>query len=211
MNNITDDTDRLKKSTKYDVTRNMCFQCLLGKTEAVLGIFVEPDPHGDETGTHAHFHTTLTCPNKKIVDFPEPDRCQIMNKTCRFIAPLGSHERDPELRKRDYAHTIIRMMAFVEFYGSQLVNTILATKGRPPIRYNLRLVELARIMIISGLIDKELFQEIDKLRRIRNKLTHNPKEYLNFSEKELFELSMDAQELSYTVRKLVEEFTNQTK
>ena len=135
------------KKMRARVRESIYFQCFLGKTEAILGILVEPDPHGDETGTHAHFHTTLICPNQKIVDVPEPDRCQITDRTCPFIAPCGSHERDPELRKRDYAHTIIRMMAFVEFYGEQLVNKILTTKGLPRTEYRLRLVELARIMI----------------------------------------------------------------
>ena len=210
MNNISDN-EKLKKSTKYHVTKNIGFQCLIGKTKAILGIIIEPDPHGDEQGTHAHFHTTLICPNIKIVDIPEPDRCQITNRTCPLIAPLGSHKRDTELRKLDYAHTIIQMMAFIEFYGSQLVNIFLTTKGLPPTQSNLRLVELARIMVISDLIDKEEFEKINRLRKVRNKLAHNPKEYLNFSEKELFELSMDARKLSNTVRKIVERFNNPTK
>jgi len=193
--------EKLRKSAKYDVDKNICFQCLIGKTEAILGIFIEPDPHGDRIGTDAHFHTTVRCPKKKIVDIPEPDRCRITNTTCPFIASFGSHERDSKLRKRDYAHKIIQMMAFVEFYGSQLVNVILVTKGLPLIQSNLRLVELNRIMIVSDLIDKKLFGKINRLRKIRNKLAHNPKEYLNFSEKELFELSMDAQELSDTMGK----------
>lgn len=194
--------EKLKKSTRYDVTKNIRFQCLIGKTEAILDITVEPDPHGDGRGTHAHFHTTLSCPNKKIVDIPEPDRCQIINTTCPFIAPLGSYERNPNLRKFNYANMIIQAMAFIEFYGSQLVNKLLTTRSLPPIS-NPRLLELSRIMVVSDLIDREEFGRINKLRKVRNKLAHNPKEYLNFSEKKLFELSMGAQELSNTVRTLV--------
>lgn len=202
--------EKLERSTKYDVTKNIRFRCLLRKTEAILGITIEPDPNGDETGTHAHFHTSILCSNIKIVDLPEPDRCQITNKTCRFIAPFGSHKRDLQLRKRDYATTIIQMVAFIEFYGSQLVNKILATKGLSHIQENLRLVDLARIIIVSDLIDKELFEKINKLRKIRNKLAHNPREYLNFSEKQLYKLSMDAREVSDDLRKTVEELDNPT-
>ena len=127
----------LKKATKYDVRKSMRFHCLIGKTEATLSVIIEPDPHGDERGTHAHFHTVPMCPKIKIVDIPEPDRCQITNKTCPFIAPLGSSKRNPELRKLDYAYTIIQKMAFIEFYGSQLVNEILGSKGLTPAQDNL--------------------------------------------------------------------------
>ena len=203
-------TKKLKKIRKYHVQRDINFQCLIGKTEATLGIIIEPDPHGDGKGTHAHFHTVITCPNTKILDVPEPDRCRITNRTCPFIAPLGSYRRNPELRKRDYAHTIIQMVAFIEFYGSQLVNKILANKRLPPIPTNLRLVELNRIMILSDLIDKKAFEKINQLRKIRNKLAHNPKEYLSFSEKELFELSMDARELSDDIAEKLLMFRNPT-
>ena len=202
--------EKVKRSSKYDVERNIRFQCLIGKTEVTLEIIVEPDPHGDGIGTHAHFHATLTCPNTKIVDFPEPDRCRLTNRTCPFIAPLGSYRRYEELRKRDYAHTIIQMVAFIELYGSQLMNKILATKRLPPIQSNLRLVELNRIMILSNLIDKKAFEKINQLRKIRNKLAHNPKEYLNFSEKELFELSMDARELTNAIGEKLLMFKNPT-
>ena len=137
--------EKLKKSSKYDAEKYIGFQCLIGKTEATLGIVVEPDPHGDGIGTHAHFHATLTRPNTKIVDFPEPDQCRLTNRTCPFIAPLGSYRRHAELRKRDYAHTIIQMMVFIELYGSQLVNKILAIKQLPPAQTDLRLVELNRL------------------------------------------------------------------
>ena len=65
-------------------------------------------------------------------------------------------------------------------------------------------------MILSDLIDKKAFEKINQLRKIRNKLAHNPKEYLNFSEKELFELSMDARELSNAIGEKLLIFKNPT-
>lgn len=195
--------EKLKKSARYDVSQDMRFHCLVGKTQVILSIMIEPDPHGDGKGTHAHFHTTILCPKMKIVDIPEPDRCQILNRTCPFIAPFGSHRRDPELRKFNYAHKIIHMMASIEFDGTQLLNILLTTKGLARTKENPRLLELTRIMVVSDLINKEEFQKIDKLRKIRNKLAHGPKEYLKFSEKELFELSISAQELSNIIKRAV--------
>lgn len=213
-NNSDNDKDimeKQKKPAKYDVRKDVPFFCLIGNTQASLYLMIEPGPHGDEKGTHAHFHTILSCPKIRIVDIPEPDRCQILNRTCPFIAPLGSHKRKPELRKLDYAHTIIQMMAFIEFYGTQLVNVLLATKGLRRAKDNLRLLELTRIMLLSDLIDKQQFQKIGKLRKIRNKLAHRPKEYLRFSETELFQSSMEARELSYLFGKILHEVTNSLK
>jgi hypothetical protein len=205
---MTDQEERLKKAWQHDVNERMRFRCLIGKTEATLSIMIEPDPHGDERGTHAHFHTIITCPNIKIVDLPEPDRCRITDNTCPFIAPLGSSERSPELRKLGYAHDIIQKMAFIEFYGSQLVNAIFSTKGLASVQENLRVAELSRIMIMSDLVDNETYDKINRLRRIRNKLAHNPKQHLKFSEKQLFEWSMEARELSSAVAKLLESKTS---
>jgi hypothetical protein len=196
----------LRKATKHDVDKSVRFQCLVGKTEATLWVLIEPDPHGDEKGTHAHFHTVIRCPQIEIVDIPEPDRCQISGKTCPFIAPLGSPERNLELRKFNYANMIIQMMAFVEFYGTQLVSIMLSSKGVAYEQDNWGLWELDRIMIMCGLIDKETFKKIDELRKLRNKLAHKPMQYLKFTEKQLFQLSMNASEISNTVRKIVSEF-----
>jgi len=193
----------LKKATRHDVDKDILFHCLIGNSEVILFIMIEPDPHGDETGNHAHFHTGIRCPNIEIVDFPEPDRCQITDMTCPFIAPLGSHERSPELRKRNYAHTIIQMMALIEAYGSQLVNKVLGSKGLRHTPDNLRVVELANIMIISGWIDNETFEKINSLRRVRNKFAHKPRQYLEFTEKELYEMSIDARELANAIKNLL--------
>lgn len=197
----------MQKAHEYDRHTEINFHCFIGETEAILSMLLERDPHGDGKGTHAHFHTIIMCPKLKIVDYPEPDRCQVTEKTCPFIAPLGSPKRYSKLRKFDYAHTIIQMMAFVEFYGAQLVNSLFADKGLPPPRDNPRLSELSRIMVISHLIHDEDFRKINKLRKIRNKLAHRPKAYLSFSEKELFKLSREAQELSGSIRRTVEEST----
>jgi hypothetical protein len=201
---VNEDRDaRWKKAIRYDVNKTISFQCLIGKTKAELHIIVEPDPHSDESGTHSHFHTVTRCPNMKIVDVPEPDRCRITESTCPFIAPVGSDEVSPELRKFRYANTIIQKIAFIEFYGSQLVNEILQKKKLAPIRYNLRVAELEKILVISDLIDAETYQKVGKLRRMRNKLAHSPKAYLKFTEKDLYNCSIEADKLSYVVADLL--------
>jgi hypothetical protein len=200
---VDEKKSRLKKAFQYDVNGKIPFRCLIGKTDAELHIMIEPDPHGDESGNHSHFHTVTMCPNIKIVDTPEPDRCRITNGTCPFIAPFGSDERSPELRKFRYANEIIQKIAFIEFYGSQLVNKILQKKKLAPIRYSLRVAELEKILIVSDLIDAETYRKVGNLRRIRNKLAHSPKEYLKFSEKELYECSKDADRLSFLVADLL--------
>jgi len=195
-------SEKFKKSTRYDVDEDLRFQCLIGNTKAALGIFIEPDPAGNGKGIHAHFHTTMRCPNMKIVDFPEPDRCKITDETCPFIAPLGSYERDPKLRKWQYAYKLVQMVALIEFYGSQLVNEILVSKGLPRAKNALRLMEVNRIMVASSLIGKRTYQKIDQLRRVRNKLAHDPRRYLEYKEKRLFTLLMEAQRLSDVIRRI---------
>jgi hypothetical protein len=198
-----EDIARYRKATRYDVRKDIPFRCLIGKTDAELHIMIEPDPRGDESGTYSHFHTVMMCPNMKIVDVPEPDRCKITDSTCPFIAPVGSDERSPELRKFRYANEIIQKIAFIEFYGSQLVNEILRKKKLTPIQYNLKVAELEKILVVSDLINAETYQKVGNLRRMRNKLAHSPKEYLNFREKDLYECSREADRLSYVVADLL--------
>jgi hypothetical protein len=198
-----EDIARHRKATKYDVSTDIPFRCLIGKTDAELHIMIEPDPHGDERGTHSHFHALMMCPNMKIVDVPEPDRCKITDNTCPFIAPLGSDERNPELRKFRYANEIIQKIASIEFYGSQFVNEILRKKKLAPIQYNLRVAELEKILVVSDLIDVETYRKVGILRRMRNKLAHSPKEYLKFSERDLYECSREADRLSYVFADLL--------
>lgn len=194
----------LKKITKYDVDEDVHFRCLIGKVDAIIGVSIEPDPHGDESGKHSHFHTTLLCPNTRIVDIPEPERCQITNITCPFIGPVGSDEVNPELRKLKLALAIIQEIAFVEFYGSQLVNKLFQKKKLEPIGYSLKVAELERILVISDLIDAKTYRKVGKLRKIRNKLAHSPNEYLKFTEKELYVWSLEANRLSYAIAKMLE-------
>jgi hypothetical protein len=198
-----DDDSHLKKAFKYDVEETLHFHCLIGKTDATLTITIEPDPHGDEKGTHSHFHIAHFCANLKIMDLPDPDRCRITDNTCPFIAPLGSDERYTERRKLAYASTIIQKIAFIEFYGSQLVNEILKIKKIKPIGYSLRVAELEKILVISDLIDAETYQKVGELRKMRNKLAHSPNEYLKFEEKELYNWSNEASKLSYAVAELL--------
>jgi len=69
----------------------------------------------------------------------------------------------------------------------------------PPIRYNLRVAELEKILVVSDLIDAKTYQKVGNLRRMRNKLAHSPKEYLKFSEKKLYECSRETDKLSYVI------------
>ena len=206
---MSENNAHFKKASKYDMKERIQFRCLIGKTDATLSITIEPDPHGDERGTHSHFHTVTMCPNLKIVGFPEPDRCRITDNTCPFIAPLGSDERYPERRKFGYASTIIQKIAFIEFYGSQLVNEMLKEKKLEPIGDSLRVAELEKILVISDLVDAETYQKVGKLRRLRNKLAHNPKQYLKFTEKELYNWSLEADKLSYAVAEMLENISKQ--
>jgi hypothetical protein len=84
-----------KKAKESDVNVRIPFFCKVGQVEAILTIYIEPDPHGDGAGTHAHFHTPLLCPKTKIVEYPEPDRCQITDLTCPFWEPVGGYQRFP--------------------------------------------------------------------------------------------------------------------
>jgi len=204
-----DERTHLKKITKYDIDRDIHFRCLIGKVDAIIGVMIEPDPHGDESGKHSHFHTTLLCPKIRIVDIPEPDRCQITNSTCPFIAPVGSDEVSPESRKLKLALAIIQEIAFIEFHGSQLVNLLLQKKKLEPIGYSLKVAELEKILIISDLIDAKTYQKVGKLRKMRNKLAHSPNEYLKFTEKDLYDWSLEANKLSYAVAELLENIGKQ--
>ena len=195
--------DKLKRTNKYDVSSSIHFYCFIGKTKVTLSVLVEPDPHGDGKGTDAHFHIAVLCPYIKVVEFPEPDRCRITDETCPFVAPLGSHLRSPERRKSLYAHEIIRYAAFIEFYGTQLVNKrIFKPLGLKGVG-NLRLVELNRILLASNLIDKEMYKRLEKIRRTRNELAHEPNAFLRFSERELFELALEVRKAVTELRKLL--------
>jgi uncharacterized protein YutE (UPF0331/DUF86 family) len=170
-----------------DVNVHIPFQCKIGGVKATLGILIEPDPHSDGKGTHAHFHTTIICPKIKIVDYPEPDRCQITDETCPFWEPMGGYKRDPSSRKWLYAHHLIHSIASIEHTGTQLVNMIFEKEGLS-LKNELRLIELNRLLLVSKLIDKRVYKQLEELRKVRNKLAHKPNAYLEFEEKKLFKL-----------------------
>ena len=67
----------------------------------------------------------------------------------------------------------------------------------------MRVAELEKILVISNLIDAETYQKVDELRKLRNKLAHSPNEYLKFDEKELYDWSNDASNLSYAIAELL--------
>jgi len=184
-----------EKSIKHDVQTSIPFRCFIGKTKAILVVLIEPDPHGDGSGTHAHFHTAIVCPKLKVAKLPEPDRCQITDETCPFVAPLGSPWRHPEARKGIYAHEIIQSMALIEFYGTQVVNE----KVFKPLGLRksfLKLAELSTLLVVANIINKDLFKKIERLRKVRNRLAHEPRAYLEFDERELFELSLEARSIA---------------
>ena len=46
-------------TNEADINVDIPFKCKIGGVKATLGILIEPDPHGDGKGAHAHFHTTI--------------------------------------------------------------------------------------------------------------------------------------------------------
>ena len=206
--NVNEDA-HFKKTIQYDVHKIIGFRCPIGKTEAVIGIMIEPDPHGDESGTDSHFHSIASCPKMKIVDFPEPDRCSITDSTCPFTAPIDRDETNPEQRKFRYASTIIQKIAFIEVYGSQLVNEILKKKKLKPV--SIRVAELEKILVTSDLIDAEMYQKLGKLRHMRNEFAHSPNGHLKFTEKDLYDSSMEADKLSSVVAELLKKISIENK
>lgn len=187
-----------KKSKEADKECDVPFSCKVGQITAELNVCIEPDPHGDGKGTHAHFHTMILCPKIKIVDHPEPDRCQVTNETCPFVEPFGGYERDSDTRKWVYAQRFLHHVTFIEFYSMQLINVSLRSKGFkieqeiPDLRY----VDIIRFLRALALVDNPTYAELDGVRKKRNTLAHRPEEYLKFQEKELFELELKAQRLA---------------
>lgn len=204
-----DEDAHSKRTVHYDVHKIIGFRCPIGKTEAVIGIMIEPDPHGDESETDSHFHSIASCHKMKIADFPEPDRCNITDATCPFTAPIDSDETSSERRKFSYASTIIQKIAFIEVYGSQLVNEILKKKKLKPI--SIRVAELEKILVTSDLIDSETYQKLDKLRHMRNEFAHSPNRHLKFTEKDLYDSSMEADKLSSIVVGLLKKISTKNK
>jgi len=187
-----------KKSMEADKNYDAPFFCKVGQVESEVRVYIEPDPHGDGKGTHAHFHTMIRCPKIKIVDFPEPDRCQVTDETCPFVAPFGDYERDSGARRWVYAQRFLHHVSFIEFYGMQLIYLSLISKGFKMAKElpDLRYVDIIRFLHALGLVNSTTCNELDDVRKQRNKLAHRPKAYRRFKEKELFELVSKAQKLA---------------
>lgn len=187
-----------KKSKEADVTHRIPFFCKIGQVEAYIFVDVEPDPHGDGKGTHAHFHAVPHCPKTKIVDYPEPDRCQANDETCPFWEPLGGYERDSITRKWVYAQQFLHYASFIEVYGMQLINISLKSKGFKLIRElpDLKWADIIEFLCTLEVIGTDVYSELNNIRKKRNKLTHRPDEYKGFKEKELFELMIKTQKLA---------------
>ena len=184
-----------KKAKESDVIVSTSFFCKIGQVEAKLTMYIEPDPHGNGAGTHAHFHTPLLCPKTKIVEYPEPDRCQVTDQTCPFWEPVGGYQRDVNTRKWVYAHRFLHQASLIEFYGVQLLETAFKLKGFNMMR---ELPDMSYWLLVSllhslGLVNKDEHNELQKLREKRNRLAHEPRAYASFGEKELFELVAKAE------------------
>jgi len=192
-----------EQSGKADVSTTLLFFCKIGQTEAKLFILIEPDPHGDGKGTHAHFLNVVHCPKIKIVEFPEPDRCKVTDKTCPFIEPFGGHERDPQERKWLHAHRFIGNVSSIDFYGTQLIATALKAKGfrdesvdKHFNELRLNFWQVIKLLRALDLIDEPTHKKISYIEKKRNRLAHYPDSYAEFGERELFRLSEDATELA---------------
>lgn len=187
-----------KKSSEADITQTIPFFCKIGQVEAYIYVHIEPDPHGDEKGTHAHFHAVPHCPKTKIVDYPEPDRCQITDETCPFWEPTGGYQRDETTRKWVYSQQFIHYISLAEFYGNQLIITTLRAKGFKVTTElpDFKFVDIIKLLRALEIINNDVNKDLNELRRQRNKLVHRPEAYKEFEEKELFELTSKAQKLA---------------
>jgi hypothetical protein len=192
------DQEWFKKSVEADRECDLSFLCKIGQVDAELNVSVEPDPHGDGTGRHAHFHTIIMCPKIKIPDAHEPDRCRVTDETCPFVEPLGGYERNPDSRKWIYAQQFLHHVSSIEFSGTQLLSASLMSKGIE-IRSELPDLSFAtgmRLLYALGLIDEPTHKNIAGLRKHRNKLAHDPRAYLTFQEQDLFELMLKSRSLA---------------
>lgn len=187
-----------KKAKESDVIVPTVFFCKIGQVQARLTMYIEPDPHGDGTGTHAHFHTPLACPKIKIVEYPEPDRCQVTDSTCPFWEPVGGYQRNVNTRKWVHAHRFLHQVSLIEFYSTQLLIVSFRSKGFK-VTQNLpeiRLVDLIKLLRALEVLDDATCDELDDVRGKRNKLTHGPGAYLKYQEKVLYDLASKAEKLA---------------
>ncbi len=187
-----------KKAKESDVIVPTVFFCKIGQVQARLTMYIEPDPHGDGTGSHAHFHTPLVCPKIKIVEYPEPDRCKVTDSTCPFWEPVGGYQRNVNTRKWVYAHRFLHQVSLIEFYSTQLLIVSFKSRGFK-VTQNLpefRLVDLIKLLRALEVLDNATCAEFDNVRGKRNRLTHGPEAYHKYQEKVLYDLSSKAEKLA---------------
>jgi hypothetical protein len=192
------DEEWFKKSREADVTQRIPFFCKIGQVEAYIYVHIEPDPHGDDKGTHAHFHAVPHCPKIKIVNYPEPDRCQVTEETCPFWEPVGGYHRDETTRKWVYSQQFIHHISLAEFYGNQLIITALRAKGFKVTKKlpDFRFTDIITLLSALEIINNDVYKNLNELRVKRNTLVHRPEAYKEFEEKELYELALKALELA---------------
>jgi len=183
-----EEVKHLENVYKYDLDIHIPFNCLIGKVESLLCISIEPDPHGDESGSCSHTHVTLICQKMKIGDSPESDCCGVTGEPCQF--DVGQH-LDTNIQKKIFSLEIIQNCAMIEHYGSICINHLLETKK---IERNLDFYHLGLFLFVAHLIDKDTYDKIEKIRKIRNKLAHRIDAYKllsNINLKEHMQLSKD--------------------
>ena len=175
-----------KDYEERDVKENIPFHCEIGDTQVYLMVHIEPKPHGEVS--HAHFHTAIICPKIKIVDVPEPDRCQITNRTCPFIQPLGPGRTERE-RKKSYLAEISRFATLIEYYGIEKISNKLSEEGRKISKNKLHMLRLFQINMLLhalGLVNQSTYSKLEKFREKRNELLHDKEKFIETREKELW-------------------------
>ncbi len=184
---------------KADVKTTIPFSCKIGQTKAELFVMIESDPHGDGRGTHAHFHSgILYCPKKKIVDLPEPDRCEITDKNCPFNKSFGKSTDDPIQRKQAYAYELISSVSLIEIYGTNLIEKFLKFKGykfasNPP---NLRFLEIMKFLRAFNLLKDKTYGKLKQIKDMRDRLAHEEKPYTTINGNTLLNMASEARELA---------------
>jgi hypothetical protein len=181
-----------------DVRSELNFFCEIGEVKALVGLHVEPAPHGDPS--HGHLHVSLLCEKVCIPDFPEPDRCSLTNRTCPFQLEFGHHLLHEESRKKDYANQILLSSAHIEYYGAIRLRRYHDSQG---LSFNQRKLNLSRIIQLlktNGLIDPVTYAELVRLKDCRNRLAHQVDALEKYTEQELYSFTVRAQKLIDTMR-----------
>lgn len=181
-----------------DIRSEIDFFCQVGRVNASVGILVEPAPHKDPS--HGHLHVSLLCEKLLIAVFPEPDRCSVTNRTCRFQSAFGHHILYEESRKKDYANEIILAAAHIEYYGAARLRTHRSSRRQPFDHERASLREIIRALKDSRLIDDETHTELLDLKECRNRLAHDTDVLQRYSEQDLYSFVLRARKLIDVLR-----------